>query len=326
MHQQAFDALLKLNRKSLMSYSERSTCTVLAEQIVSTQKLLRSVCPVIDGFWVNFLHLFGATLTLTISLLLDNDMDPETRDRRRSKVQMALTTMRETPGSQRGSRIIEILLKEEQKQWDTDRSGTGASRRPLDLASLTRRIVAQNSELGDASLRSDSGGLIPMPIEHVSADHAAPQRFPWDRTPDESVIPSFASSWGDPTDPTGIISSFHVNPHANFYEDGIGRMGRDARMRQPTRPYEHSLRPWQEPVAANQNDLWDWVFSQAALLHGPEPPVEGDPKSRRHSRSAPSPKAEQRRSHARHGEVTQHKYDTTLQGKFGYSRSSSSGG
>ncbi|SJX61771.1 uncharacterized protein (N-terminal fragment), partial [Sporisorium reilianum f. sp. reilianum] len=150
LHQQAFDVLLKLNRKSLSSYSERATCTLLAEQIVSTQKLLRSVCPVIDGFWVNFLHLFGATLTLTISLLLDEDLTAEARSRRRGKVQSALDTMHETLGSDRGSRIIETLLAEEQQQWaarqhPAARAGSAARRRPLDLAALTRRIVAQTA-------------------------------------------------------------------------------------------------------------------------------------------------------------------------------------
>ncbi|SPO23186.1 uncharacterized protein UTRI_01864 [Ustilago trichophora] len=313
LHQQTFDVLLKLNRKSLSSYSERATCTLLAEQIVSTQKLLRSVCPVIDGFWVNFLHLFGATLTLTISLLLDDDMDAETRERRRSKVHMALTTMRETPGSDRGSRIIEILLKEEQKQWDTgfQNGDVVARRRPIDLASLTRRIVAQSTELADAPGRSDSAGLIPVPTESHSSSHNAPARgavkLTWDTTPDESVIPAFASSWGavttDPTDPTGIIASFgEASDHTSN-----GFFPTDPHIAHRSRPYEHSLRPWQEPSHLQQsssfsgveNNLWDWVFSQAALLHGPEPPVEGPRKTRpepdetitssSHSRTMPSP-------------------------------------
>ncbi|SPO21875.1 uncharacterized protein UTRI_01864_B [Ustilago trichophora] len=309
LHQQTFDVLLKLNRKSLSSYSERATCALLAEQIVSTQKLLRSVCPVIDGFWVNFLHLFGATLTLTISLLLDDDMDAETRERRRSKVHTALTTMRETPGSDRGSRIIEILLKEEQKQWDTglQDGDVAARRRPLDLATLTRRIVAQSTELADATGRSDSAGLIPVPIESHTAPARGAANLTWDTTPDESIIPAFASSWGavatDPTDPTGIIASFGEAP--NYTSNGL--FPSEPHIAHRSRPYEHSLRPWQEPSHLQQsssssgveNNLWDWVFSQAALLHGPEPPVEGPQKTRpessvtrtssSHSRTMPSP-------------------------------------
>ena len=301
LHQQTFDVLLKLNRKSLSSYSERATCALLAEQIVSTQKLLRSVCPVIDGFWVNFLHLFGATLTLTISLLLDDDMDAETRERRRGKVNVALTTMRETPGSDRGSRIIEILLKEEQKQWETgQQDSTGAARRrTLDLATLTRRIVAQSCEQADAPTRAGGAGLIVLPIESRDSSHPAAtgadagrtSHVSWDTTPDESVIPAFASSWGavslDPTDPTGIISSFKAP--SDFSSNAVyptePYISQMPSRRPPIRPYEHSLRPWQEPSPASgsdahdENSLWDWVFSQAALLHGPEPPVEGPPGS-----------------------------------------------
>ncbi|KAJ1028632.1 hypothetical protein NDA16_001798 [Ustilago loliicola] len=281
LHQQAFDVLLKLNRKSLSSYSERATCTLLAEQIVSTQKLLRSVCPVIDGFWVNFLHLFGATLTLTISLLLDEDIDAKTRERRRSKVNLALTTIRETPASDRGSRIIEILLAEEQKQRESEQHDPDAkaTRRPLDLASLTRRIVTQSSEWGDLP------APVTLPIESTGTGAASTL---WDKTPDESVVPTFASSWGitstDLTDPTGIISSF--NPPLEFSSNGV-YTGDPYMQDRRTRPYQHSLRPWAEPTsshgqqaggaAASQNSLWDWVFSQAALLGGPEPPTEGPP-------------------------------------------------
>lgn len=272
LHQQAFDVLLKLNRKSLSSYSERATCTLLAEQIVSTQKLLRSVCPVIDGFWVNFLHLFAATLTLTISLLLDEGVDAGMRDRRRGKVGLALTTMRETPGSDRGSRIIQVLLAEEEKRWQSQQQSPeeGKKRRPLDLASLTRRIVAQTSEDSKIPLKSAGGG-----------------RMIWDKTPDESVVPTFASSWGisDPTDPTGIISSFQprINPSHAVYDGKVWAQDRR------TRPYQHSLRPWAEPSppqtggAENQNSLWDWVFSQAALLGAVEPPIEGPPSQTQRS-------------------------------------------
>lgn len=278
LHQQAFDVLLKLNRKSLSSYSEGATCTLLAEQIVSTQKLLRSVCPVIDGFWVNFLHLFGATLTLTISLLLDEGVDAETRERRRDKVNLALTTMRETPGSDCGSRTIEILLAEEQKQWDAEqhRWGEKAQRRALDLASLTRRILAHSSELGDVA----------TPLSDPSANGISASTL-WDKTPDESVVPSFASSWGitwsDPTDPTGINSSF--KSPLDFSTNGV-YPGDPYMQDRRTRPYQHSLRPWAEPsppdsqpqgAAAGQNSLWDWVFSQAALLGTVEPPTEGPP-------------------------------------------------
>ncbi|CDS01187.1 hypothetical protein [Sporisorium scitamineum] len=272
LHQQAFDVLLKLNRKSLSSYSERATCTLLAEQIVSTQKLLRSVCPVIDGFWLNFLHLFGATLTLTISMLLDGDMTAETRNRRRSKVQSALATMRETPGSDRGSRIIETLLEEEQQQWAATQhqaSGTAPRRRPLDLSALTKRIVTQTAELAGAPTRSEGTGLVPAPIE-------------------DSM---------DPTDPMGLISSFArpSQPYSNrLYPNEQYAYQKQTNGRHTVRPYEHSLRPWQEPspafarsaavdagsnANANENNLWDWVFSQVALLHGPEPPIEGPPRA-----------------------------------------------
>lgn len=297
LHQQTFDVLLKLNRKDLSSYSERATCALLAEQIVSTQKLIRSVCPVIDGFWVNFLHLFGATLTLTISLLLDDNMDAQTRDRRRSKVNIALATMRETPGSDRGSRIIEMLLEEEQKQWDMaqHQPDSATSRSTLDLATLTRRIVIQSADPTEGPGRPDGTGPVSVSIQR--SDHGGVARskrdgsLTWDTTPDESVVPAFASSWGavlsHPMDTTAITPS--RNPPSDFSLNSMYPTERASP--QPgglpsTRPYEHSLRPWQEPSHAvdseptpgNHNSLWDWVFSQAALLHGPEPPVEG-PKS-----------------------------------------------
>lgn len=298
LHQQTFDVLLKLNRKSLSSYSERATCALLAEQIVSTQKLLRSVCPVIDGFWVNFLHLFGATLTLTISLLLDDDLTEETRSRRRGKVHTALATMRETPGSDRGSQIIETLLQEEQKQWAA--GPKDSSRRKLNFAALTRRIVAQTSELAGTPARTET---ITTPIEGSSSSCNLAQNFErnggvgiltWDTTPDESVVPAFASSWGaditDPTDPTGLLSSYVPQPVEDGQIDDLGPKEPCMYHRPPTRPYEHSLRPWQEPSQAatsNQacatngieNNLWDWVFSQAVIHCGPEPPVEGPPRA-----------------------------------------------
>lgn len=257
LHQQAFNVLLKLNRKSLASYSERATCTLLAEQIVSTQTLLRSVCPVIDGFWVNFLHLFGATLTLIISLLLDSEMDAEARERRRRKVHTALTTMRETPGSDRGSRIIETLLAEEQRLWQSHHG------LPLDLASLTRRIVEQTLDPA-TSAAERGGGAISVPIEAHCGTSV------WDVTPDESLIPAFASGWGsaplDVLDPTQLMP---WQPADELYS-------------RPSRPYIDSLRPWQEPSSprtesGGHNPLWDWLFSHAALLHGPDPPVEGNP-------------------------------------------------
>ncbi|TKY87086.1 hypothetical protein EX895_003763 [Sporisorium graminicola] len=315
LHQQTFDVLLKLNRKSLSSYSERATCTLLAEQIVSTQKLLRSVCPVIDGFWVNFLHLFGATLTLTISLLLDEDLTAETRSRRRGKVQSALDTMRETPGSDRGSRIIETLLEEEQQQLTANQhlpaSEVAARRRSVDIAALTRRIVAHTAELADAPARSGgAAGLTPAPIEGSSSsgggarDGSAGSGRTWDLTPDESVVPAFASSWGlvatdsmDPTDPMGLLSSYAPPSRPGnglFPNEQYACQAQIEHVHHTVRPYEHSLRPWQEPSPAlarstgavdatvsnaDENNLWDWVFRQAALLHGPEPPIEGPPRS-----------------------------------------------
>lgn len=236
LHQQAFDMLLKLNRKNLANVGERDLCTKLAEQVVATQGLIRSLCPVIDGFWVNYLHLFGATLTLMVSLLLDEGLSAEMREKRRSSVEGALGRMRDTPGSDRGARVIDLLLKEEQRVWDQP------GRRPLDLATLTRRIVAQTTDARD----SPSG-----------------REVLWDTTPDEGIIPAFASSWGtvsvDPLDPMGLVGVTEVK-----------------------RSYEHSLRPWAEPSPTEEaeeesNGLWDWVFSQAALLHGPEPPTEGPP-------------------------------------------------
>ncbi len=86
LHQQAFNVLLSSTARVWRRTASARLARLLAEQIVSTQTLLRSVCPVIDGFWVNFLHLFGATLTLIISLLLDSEMDAEARERRRRKV------------------------------------------------------------------------------------------------------------------------------------------------------------------------------------------------------------------------------------------------
>ncbi|KAJ9478249.1 C6 transcription factor [Pseudozyma hubeiensis] len=295
LHQQTFDVLLKLNRKSLSSYSERATCVMLAEQIVTTQKLLRSVCPVIDGFWVNFLHLFGATLTLTISLLLDDDMSEELRDRRRDRVHIALATMRETPGSDRGSRIIETLLEEEQKQWAALEDGSG--RRPLDLTALTKRIVAQTSELAETPARID-GAAASMPgsgFSHTTAQNMSRAGgvgvLTWDTTPDESVIPAFASSWGvDITDPTGLLSALMPQTPDDGHANGLYPDEPYVYQRHTPRPYEQSLRPWQEPSQAvasghlsaadgSENSLWEWMFSQAALLLGPEPPIEGDPQN-----------------------------------------------
>ncbi|PWZ00570.1 hypothetical protein BCV70DRAFT_149227, partial [Testicularia cyperi] len=256
LHQQTFDVLLKLNRKSLAGYSERATCTLLAEQIVSTQKLLRSVCPVIDGFWVNFLHLFGATLTLTISLLLDRDLDDETRARRRSKVSMALETMRETPGSDRGSLIIENLLREEERLWTSSSAvSPGMDRaRLLDLPALTRRIVAQTSELSNGTAAEDVGSDSNAGAAHgfgigigiALGDGLVSSLY--DVTPDESVVPVFASSWNvgnvdlstDPCDPLGLLSvPAPSEPRTTNTDQPIPQY--------TPRPYEYCLRPWQEP-------------------------------------------------------------------------------
>ncbi|KAI3481757.1 hypothetical protein L1887_55604 [Cichorium endivia] len=186
-------------------------------------------------------------------------MDAEARERRRRKVHTALTTMRETPGSDRGSRIVETLLAEEQRLWQSHHG------LPLDLASLTRRIVEQTLDPA-TSAAERGGGAISVPTEAHCGTSV------WDVTPDESLIPAFASGWGsaplDVLDPTQLMP---WQPADELYS-------------RPSRPYIDSLRPWQEPSSprtesGGHNPLWDWLFSHAALLHGPNPPVEGNPIS-----------------------------------------------
>ena len=190
LHQQTFDFLLKLNRRDMASHAGRASSAVLAEQIISTQKLLRSVCPVIDGFWVNFLHLFGATLTLTISLLLEERLDEETRQKRKERVHEALGAMRETPGSTRGSLIIEALLQEEERRWQTRMTSWSEP----DLTLLTKQLTAKTSSLASVSSMS---GLV---------DRSAP-------LPEESIIPALSAPWGeDPCDPMGLIGELNQAP------------------------------------------------------------------------------------------------------------------
>ncbi|EPQ28721.1 uncharacterized protein PFL1_03525 [Pseudozyma flocculosa PF-1] len=231
LHQQSFDFLLKLNRKDLASPDGRAALTMLAEQIVSTQKLLRSVCPVIDAFWINFYHLFGATLTLSISLLLDEHLDEGARKARRDKVDAALASMRETPGSDRGSRIIETLLEEEERSWRRRRRrGAGGGVRwqgnEEHLAALTRRLLSRTAELGPSTAADAAGAAGAAATGGPSLEAGLP---------DESIIPAFCSSWNDPSsDPLSSL-----------------QQAMTAVERQPVaavvRPYKHSLHPWDEP-------------------------------------------------------------------------------
>ncbi|KAN0063165.1 hypothetical protein ACQY0O_004329 [Thecaphora frezii] len=227
LHQQSFDVLLKLNRKDLSSPYGREALTQLAVQIISTQKLVRSICPVIDGFWINFLHLFGATLTLTISLLLDQDLDEAMRAARKEKVLSALATMRETPGSDRGSRIIETLIEEEERVWERRRRGRRGEDLEKNLATLTQRLVNRTADLG--------------PMGSATVD---------DGVPEESMFPAFCALWGeDPCDPSSLLQQ--TAPAAA------------AEPRPPiVRPYKHSLHPWNEPSRSSRYDGPDGPYDR----------------------------------------------------------------
>ncbi|PWN53328.1 hypothetical protein IE53DRAFT_294399, partial [Violaceomyces palustris] len=234
LHQQSFDIVLKLSKSDMASQTGRSACILLAEQIVSTQRLVRSVCPIIDAFWVNYLHLFSATLVLAVSLLLDEGLDPASRAYRKDQVEQALEAMRETPGSDRGSRIIEILLEEEEYLHSTSDGG------------LNRDAWRSSSpEEGQARLMRLAAKLVENTQDLDPLDGPPESSF---QNHDQAIIPAVSTGWGGgESEGFDVLSLAHLagktadiwQQHEYRDQQNLGGSS--------TRPYEYSLHPWNEP-------------------------------------------------------------------------------
>lgn len=128
LHQQIFDLLLGLSRRSLASTillsSDRThdhmynstmlgslveppgiTCRRVARAIIAQHGLIRNLCPIVDGLMIHFTHLFSASLVTVIDLINRQLQKPtrftqppsqQERQQIRAELQHALEKLRES--------------------------------------------------------------------------------------------------------------------------------------------------------------------------------------------------------------------------------------
>jgi hypothetical protein len=135
LHQQVFSQLLSLHRSSITTAAGRSTCLSVAMATLDLFAEIRTMCPVIEGLYVNSQHLFTAALILVLDML--HTSSHERRLDARQKVASAIEHLANSP---RSAVILSVLLDEEEAQQQRRANRQEPPNTPLDVAAISWRI------------------------------------------------------------------------------------------------------------------------------------------------------------------------------------------
>lgn len=148
-----FTKLVQLHRNSISNQASRSTCITLAQKTLKLQKEIRMRSDLPDLLIISVLQTFTATIILCLDLIY---MPPSEHDRwcARCDILDGLQAMSEASQKSninpRGIRIVEVLLEEEQKQWDAivrDGNQQAARGQQWRMLQLARRVARASNPL-----------------------------------------------------------------------------------------------------------------------------------------------------------------------------------
>lgn len=158
------------------------------------QQRSRTICPVIESFWIHLTHTFAACVVVLIDLLLDPQPQSSYRFETRQKVISAASSLRNVEGSKRAHKILNVLLEAEEKDALDGQSHFGsleerATSRSHELVKLSQRII-ELPESSDDFVPEGSG--FPLPEETMQ-----PTMNSGHEPPDAFAASVFASAWGE---------------------------------------------------------------------------------------------------------------------------------
>ena len=179
----AFNKMFQLHRNSLSNQNSRRLCVQMARKTLSLQKSIREKSDLPDLLIMSVLQTFMSTVVLCLNLLY---LPPPAYERSvmRSEILDGLQAMydasRKSNIDPRGIRIVEVLLEEEQAQWDLiSQPGNGQhlqgyKYRMLNLA----KRVAKASHPSSGASSTASGSSSEKGLSPLSQDGSSPSSAP----------------------------------------------------------------------------------------------------------------------------------------------------
>jgi hypothetical protein len=270
LHQQMWSLLLRLHRATVSSPVGRSSCQLLAQNIISTQVQIKARCTVCGSLSTGEIQLFNAAVALFVDLLFSCKPENEdelgrlmTRDKIREAIEllraedMDLTHMSSAPDPQwdigkgaarRSVLVLEALMQLEEEEYSKNKNADGTDATGNSLAGQGAKMHSLKSKVINIlqGLFNPKNVSVPMEQGQPSLDpySALDLTMPYSNIPDEL--------------PVDVLPILNNDVNSNFWQF----------LDFPPPPTDFSLANMQFPAPADLQSFGGLSFSSpSAVAH-----------------------------------------------------------